>query len=48
MLFREVLAVYSENNANYIYKLCGQNWEDFYVKPGGAYNYRRALKGYIY
>jgi hypothetical protein len=48
MLFGETVAVYSENNMNYIHKLCGQNSEDFYVKPGGAYNYRRVLKRYIY
>jgi hypothetical protein len=44
MLFRETVAVYCENRTEHTDTLCGQNAEFYYVKAGGTYTYRRALK----
>jgi hypothetical protein len=41
MLFKEIIAVYSENNTKPINK----NAALLTVKADGAYNYRSALKG---
>jgi hypothetical protein len=38
-LFREIIAVYSENHTKPINTLCGQNAELLDVKTGGAYSY---------
>jgi hypothetical protein len=45
MLFRETVAVYCENHTENTDTLCGQNAESYYVKAGGTYNNRWALKG---
>jgi hypothetical protein len=37
MLFREIIAAYSENYTKPINKLCGQNAELMNVKVGGIY-----------
>jgi hypothetical protein len=44
MLFKEVIAVYTETNAKHICTLCGQNAELLNVKAGGTYRYHSALK----
>jgi hypothetical protein len=38
MLFREIIAVYSENGMKPINTLCGQNAELLNVKVDGAYH----------
>jgi hypothetical protein len=45
MLYREIIAVYSEIHTKHINTLCGLNVEFLNVKPGGTYSYRWALKG---
>jgi hypothetical protein len=45
MLFRETVAVYCENHTQQTDTLCGQNAEFLYVKAGGKYTNRWALKG---
>jgi hypothetical protein len=45
MLFKEITAVYSENNKKPINIVCGENTEELNVKGGGTYNYHLALKG---
>jgi hypothetical protein len=45
MVFREKIAVYSENNMKHKNTLCGKNEEFSYVKAGGAYSNCWALKG---
>jgi hypothetical protein len=45
MLFREIIAVYSENHMESINTLCEQNVELLNVKAGGRYSYHCALKG---
>jgi hypothetical protein len=45
MLFREVIAVYSEKHTKHINTLCVQNAESVTVKEGGTYFYHRILKG---
>jgi hypothetical protein len=47
MLYREIIAVYSEIHTKNINKLCGQNVEFMIVKPGGTYIDHWALEGYI-
>jgi hypothetical protein len=47
-LFRETVAVYSENHKKHINTLCGQNRELLTVMAGGAYSYHWALKGLFY
>jgi hypothetical protein len=44
MTYREIIAVCSEIHTKHINTLCGQNVELLYVKPGGTYSYRWALK----
>jgi hypothetical protein len=44
MLFREIIAVCSENHTELINTLLGQNAELFVVKAGGTYSYHLALK----
>jgi hypothetical protein len=43
MLFREIIAVYSENHTRPINTLCGQNAELLIVKPGTS-SYHWVLK----
>jgi hypothetical protein len=45
MLFRETVTVYCDNNTEHANTLCGQNSESQYVKDGGTYSNRLALKG---
>jgi hypothetical protein len=45
MLFKEIMAVYSENHKKPADTLCGQNAELLSVKAGGTYNYHLVLKG---
>jgi hypothetical protein len=45
MMFREIIAVYSENHMKLINPICGQNAELLIVKAGGAYTCHWALKG---
>jgi hypothetical protein len=45
MLFKEIIAVYYENQTNPINILCGQNTELLIVEAGGTYSYHRNLKG---
>jgi hypothetical protein len=44
MLFKEIIAVYSENHMKPINTLCGKNAELLIVKEGGTYSYHYALK----
>jgi hypothetical protein len=37
MLFRETVALYSENHTEHTNTLCGQNAEFQFVKAGGTY-----------
>jgi len=43
MLYREIIAVYSEIHMKHINTLCGQNVEFFNVKPSGIYSNQWAL-----
>jgi hypothetical protein len=46
MLFREIIAVYSEKHMQLIvYIDCGQNAEILIVKADGIYSYHYALNG---
>jgi hypothetical protein len=46
MLFREIIAVYSENHMKSINRLCGQHTELLIVvKASGIYSLQWALKG---
>jgi hypothetical protein len=45
MLFRDVIAVYSENHRKSLYTLCGQNAEFFHVKTGGTYSNHCVFEG---
>jgi hypothetical protein len=45
MLFREIIAVHSENDTKSINTICGQNAELLNVKPGGTDSYHCALDG---
>jgi hypothetical protein len=45
MLFKEIIAVYSENHMKPINALCVQNAELFIVEVDGTYSYHWALKG---
>jgi hypothetical protein len=44
-LFRETVAVYSENHTEHANTLCGQNAVFCCVKAGGTYSNHKALKG---
>jgi hypothetical protein len=39
ILFRKIIAVYSENHTKSMNSLCGQNAELLIVKVGGTYSY---------
>jgi hypothetical protein len=45
MLFKEIIAVGSENRTKHTNTLYGQNVELINFKAGGIYSYHRALKG---
>jgi hypothetical protein len=45
MLFKEIIAVYSENHTKSINTLYRQNAELLDVKAGGTYKHHLALKG---
>jgi hypothetical protein len=45
MLFRKIIAVYSENHTKPSKTVCGQNAEDFNVKAGGTCINQYTLKG---
>ena len=45
MLYREIMAVCSQNHTKHKNTLCGQNVELLNVKPGGIYSDHWALKG---
>jgi hypothetical protein len=40
-LFKEIIAVYTENHMKHINTLCGQNSELLNVKVGGTHSYHR-------
>jgi hypothetical protein len=44
-LFKETIAVYSENHTKLINILCGPNAESLNIKAGGTNSYHWALKG---
>jgi hypothetical protein len=43
-LFKEIIAVYSENHTKPINTLCRQNAELLIAEAGGTYSYLRVLK----
>jgi hypothetical protein len=43
-LFKEIIAVFTENHMKSINTLCGQNAELLVTKAGGTYSYHWALK----
>jgi hypothetical protein len=43
-LFKDVIALFSDNHAKFINTLYGQNVELLNIKTGGAYNYHSAFK----
>jgi hypothetical protein len=45
VLFREIIAVYSETHTKPINTFCGQGVELVIVKAGGTYIYHWVLKG---
>jgi len=45
MLYREIIAVYSQIHTKHINTVCGQNVEFLNVKPDGTYNDHWGLKG---
>jgi hypothetical protein len=45
MLFREIIAIYSENYMKQINTLCGQNAELLIIIACGICSYQWALKG---
>ena len=47
MLYREIIAIFSEFNATRINALYGQNVELLNVKPGGTFSNHWALNGEI-
>jgi hypothetical protein len=46
MLYRNIIAVYSETHTKHINTLCGQKVEFVNVNPGGTYSNHWALKAY--
>jgi hypothetical protein len=44
-LFKEIIAVHSENHTKHINTLCGQNAELLIIKSGGTYSYHWAVMG---
>jgi hypothetical protein len=47
-LFKEIIAVYSQNHMKGINTLCGQNAEVLVIKAGDTYSYHCVLKSYIF
>jgi len=47
MLYREIIAVFSEIHTKRTDTLCGQNVESYSVKPGGKYSNQWALNGWF-
>jgi hypothetical protein len=45
MLYRDIIAVYSQIHTKHINTLCGQNVEFVNIKPGGTYSKLCPLKG---
>jgi hypothetical protein len=45
ILYREIIAVFSQNHTKHINTLCGQNTEFVNVKGGGTYSDHRILEG---
>ena len=45
MLYREIIAVWSQIHTKHINTVCGQNAEFVNVQPGGTYSDHRALNG---
>jgi len=45
MLYREIIAVFSQIHTKHINTLCGQNVELLNVKPGSTYSNHGALMG---
>ena len=45
MLYREIIAVFSQIHKKHINTLCGQNVEFLTVNPGGSYSDQWALEG---
>jgi len=45
MLYREIIALFSQIHTKHINTLCGQSVEFVNVKPGGTYRNHLALKG---
>jgi hypothetical protein len=45
MLYREIIAVFSQIHTKNRDTLCGQNVELLNVKPGGIYSYHQAIEG---
>ena len=45
MLYRDIIAVFSEIHTKHINTLCGQNVELLNVKPGGTYSDHWAVNG---
>ena len=45
MLYREIIAVYSQIHIKHINTFCGQNVEFLNVKPGGTYSDHWTLNG---
>ena len=45
MLYREIIAVFSQIHTKYKKTVCGQNIELLNVKTGGTYSDHWALKG---
>jgi len=45
MLYREIIAVYSQIHTKHINTLCGQKVEFVNIKPSGIYSNHCTLKG---
>jgi len=45
MLYREIIAVFSQIYTKHINTVCGQSGESLDVKPGGTYSNHGALQG---
>jgi hypothetical protein len=46
MLFKDIIAVYSEKSTKQINKLCGQNAELLIIRAFGKYSYKWNLSGW--
>jgi len=47
MLYREIIAVYSQIHTKYINTLCGENVELQNIKLGGKYSEQCAVEGHL-